>query len=563
VGAGGARAEAGPVREEDITGGRIARLLTRVRALLPTGGELPAEEWRVRHRGLVAFLWVNAAAVLVISVALGQFAAVHTIEHGVAIVPLAAMASMRRLSEKLRSVAVVLGLMTAAALFTHMSGGVLETHFYFFVLVVLLTLYEDWLVFVVAVGYVLLHHGIVGTLEPRQVFDRPDEFADPWKWAAIHAVYVAAAGVAGIVAWRLNENVRARMRAVQGELSVISHTDSLTGLGNRRRLMADLEQTLAAGDPAVLVLLDLDGFKAYNDTFGHGAGDTLLALLGQRLATAVAARGGAYRPGGDEFCVLAPATNDTAASLEALAVDALTEASGIFTVTAASGAVLLGDEAHTVTSALRVADERMYAQKASKRTGAGGQAKDVLLATLSERSPDLGRHTTGVAELSEAVGRELGLPEDELVAIRQAADLHDIGKLGIPDAILDKPGPLTPEEWSFMHQHTVIGQRIVSVAPALVRAGALIRSSHERFDGGGYPDRLAGEQIPIGSRVIAVCDAYEAIVSDRAYRAARTPQEALAELRRCAGEQFDPAVVAAFEAAVGGTVEIEETDRSG
>jgi two-component system cell cycle response regulator len=148
------------------------------------------------------------------------------------------------------------------------------------------------------------------------------------------------------------------------------------------------------------------------------------------------------------------------------------------------------------------------------------------------------------------------------VAIRQAADLHDIGKLAIPDAILDKPGPLTPEEWTFMHQHTVIGQRIVSVAPALVRAGAFIRSSHERFDGAGYPDRLAGEQIPIGARVIAVCDAFEAIVSDRPYRAARSPQQALAELRRCAGEQFDPAVVAAFEAVVAAKAGSAETDRS-
>jgi diguanylate cyclase (GGDEF)-like protein len=523
----------------------------RLRALLPTGGELPELEWQRRHRGLVAFLWVNVAVVIALSLALGQFGAFHTLEHVVAIAPLAVLASSPRLSDKLRSLAVVLGLMTAAALFTHMSGGVLETHFYFFVLVVLLTLYEDWLVFVVTVGYVLLHHGIIGTLEPAEVFDRADEVADPWKWAAIHAVYVAAAGVAGIVAWRLNENVRARMRAAQSELSVISLTDSLTGLGNRRRLMADLELALEAGDPAVLVLLDLDGFKAYNDTFGHGAGDALLARLGGRLATSLVGVGVAYRPGGDEFCVIAPASRDTAASLEALAVDALTEASSLFTVSAASGAALLGDEAWTVSSALRLADERMYAQKAGRRTGAGGQAKDVLLATLSERSPDLGRHTTGVAQLSEAVGRNLGLPDEELVAIRQAADLHDIGKLGIPDAILEKPGPLTPEEWTFMHQHTVIGQRIVSVAPALVRAGALIRSSHERFDGAGYPDGLAGEQIPIGARVIAVCDAYDAIVSDRPYRAARSPEEALAELHRCAGEQFDPAVVAAFEAAVG------------
>jgi diguanylate cyclase (GGDEF)-like protein len=402
----------------------------------------------------------------------------------------------------------------------------------------------------VTVGYVLLHHGIIGAVDPSEVFDHPEAFAAPWKWAAIHAVYVAAAGAAGVVAWRLNENVRARMRAVQGELSAISQTDSLTGLGNRRRLMADLKLTLGHGDPAVLVMLDLDGFKSYNDTFGHGAGDALLARLGRRLATKLDIHGTAYRPGGDEFCVIAPASSDTAASLEALAVDALSEASGVFQVSAASGAVLLGEEAQTVTSALRLADERMYAQKAGKRAGAGGQAKDVLLATLSERSPELGRHTNDVADLTDAVGRKLGLSEQELVAVRQAADLHDIGKMAIPDVILNKPGPLTPDEWSLMHQHTIVGQRIVSVAPALVRAGTLIRSSHERFDGGGYPDGLAGEQIPIGARVIAVCDAYEAIVSDRPYRAARTPQEALAELRRCAGDQFDPVVVAAFEAVI-------------
>jgi diguanylate cyclase (GGDEF)-like protein len=531
-------------------GGGIAQLLACARKSLPTGGELPPEEWRRRHRGLVAFLWVNVAVVVVLSIALGSFSAGHTLEHGIAIGPLAVLASMRRLTDKVRSVAVVLGLMTAAALFTHMSGGVLETHFYFFVLVVLLTLYEDWLAFLLTVGYVLLHHGVIGMIAPDQVFDRPEAFAEPWRWAAIHAAYVAGAGVAGIVAWRLNENVRARMRAAQVELATISETDSLTGLGNRRKLMADLELALDGGEPAVLVLLDLDGFKAYNDTFGHGAGDALLARLGQRLATRLHGSGGAYRPGGDEFCVIAPASVDTAASFEALAVDALTDASGAFTVSAASGAVLLGEQVHTVGSALRLADERMYAQKASKRTGAGGQAKDVLLATLSARSPELGRHTTGVAELTETVGRRLELPEEDLIAIRQAADLHDIGKMGIPDAILQKPGPLTPEEWAFMHQHTIIGQRIVSVAPALVRVGDLIRSSHERFDGAGYPDGLAGEEIPIGSRVIAVCDAYEAIVSDRPYRAARTPEEALAELRRCAGEQFDPAVVAAFEAAI-------------
>ncbi len=337
------------------------------------------------------------------------------------------------------------------------------------------------------------------------------------------------------------------MREAQSELAEISRTDSLTGLGNRRRLMADLQLALRDSEPKILVLLDLDGFKAYNDTFGHGAGDALLARLGQALAKSIGRDGVAYRPGGDEFCVIASVVSDTAASLEARAIGALTDHSDVFAVSAASGSVVLGEEARTASAALRIADERMYAQKSRGRTGAGAQAKDVLLATLVERSPALGRHTDGVAKLTEWTGRELGLSEAQLRAVRHAAELHDIGKMAIPDAILEKPGPLTPAEWDFMHQHTIIGQRIVSVANELVDAGKLIRSSHERFDGTGYPDRLAGEQIPIGARIIAVCDAFEAIVSDRPYRAARSPQEALAELRRCAGTQFDPAVVAAFE----------------
>ncbi len=539
------------MRTEHVVKGASARAaLTRVRAVLPDGGALPVQEWQRRHRALVWFLWVNLAVVLSGSLALGQFDAVHTTEHTLAIAPLALLASVSRLDRKLRSVAVVLGLMTAAAVFVHMSGGVLETHFYFFVLVVLLTLYEDWVVFLGAVGYVLLHHGIIGTLDPAAVYNNPEQWAAPWKWAAIHAVYIAGAGTAGIVAWSLNEKLRARMRAAQLELTALSQTDSLTGLGNRRKLIADLELALEGPAATVLVLLDLDGFKAYNDTFGHGAGDALLSRLGQRLAARLGPHGKAYRPGGDEFCVLAPVSSDTVASLEALAVDALCDRSAVFAVSASSGVVLLGDETRDASSALRLADQRMYAQKTAGRTGADGQAKDVLLATMTARSPDLGRHTSGVADLSAAVARNLDLPEDELIAVRHAADLHDIGKLAIPDAILDKAGPLSPEEWAFMHQHMIVGQRIVSAAPALVRAGELIRSSHERFDGSGYPDRLVGDEIPIGARIIAVCDAYEAMISDRPYRAARSHHEALDELRQCAGTQFDPDIVAAFDATI-------------
>jgi diguanylate cyclase (GGDEF)-like protein len=315
--------------------------------------------------------------------------------------------------------------------------------------------------------------------------------------------------------------------------------------------VADLEHRLQRGadaPPCLLMLFDLDGFKGYNDSFGHLAGDALLQRLGHALGGAVARDGRAYRLGGDEFCVLADAAERT--QLELACALALTERGEGFEITASFGTALLPADATGSAEALRIADQRMYAQKSSGRPTAGRQSKDVLLRALAERHPDLGEHTDGVAVLAREVGRRLELPTEELEQICQAAELHDVGKVAIPDAILAKPGPLDDEEWAFMRRHTLIGERILTAAPALAPVARLVRASHERWDGGGYPDGLAGEDIPLGARIVAVCDSFDAIVSDRAYRAGRTIPEALAELERCAGTQFDPAIVAAFTAAL-------------
>jgi predicted signal transduction protein with EAL and GGDEF domain len=231
-------------------------------------------------------LWLNVLAVPLYGVAAGHSSLVHELDGGVALAVLAALGAAPRLSRKLRTAFASLGLLSAAALLVHASGGLIEAHFYFFVLIIVLTLYEDWMPFLLAVAFVLIHHGVLGTLEPRTVFDRPEEWAHPWTWAAIHAAFVAAAGVAALAAWRLNEDVRFKMRAAHQQLEIASETDSLTGLCNRRKLMADLRELAASRQPAVLVLLDLDGFKSYNDTFGHPAGDSLLSRVGTRLQQA-------------------------------------------------------------------------------------------------------------------------------------------------------------------------------------------------------------------------------------------------------------------------------------
>jgi diguanylate cyclase (GGDEF)-like protein len=326
-----------------------------------------------------------------------------------------------------------------------------------------------------------------------------------------------------------------------------AHTDALTGLGNRRALMRDLEaQIAAASEQRALsfALFDLDGFKQYNDTFGHLAGDALLARLADRLKQAIDSPATAYRMGGDEFCGLAPSAGNDAA-LAALAAGAMSEHGEAFTIGCSYGVATLPHDAASAPDALRVADQRMYDYKQA-RSSASRQSTDVLLKVLSEYSPDLHADTGVVSQLATMTAERLGLPEHEVKRIEMAAQLHDIGKVAIPETILDKPGPLNDEEWEFMRRHTEIGERIVTAAPSLAHAADLVRSSHERFDGNGYPDRLAGEDIPLGAAIIAVCDAFHAMTSGRPYSARISVAEALAELRRCAGSQFDPRVVPAF-----------------
>jgi diguanylate cyclase (GGDEF)-like protein len=511
-----------------------------LRSKLPTGGELPKEEWERRHRALTRLLLATAVIIAAYS-SLSGYALWHTLLDVSAVIFAGGLALRTSAGQRVRSLACSFGLLTAAAVGVHVSGGVTEAHFSFFVVVVLLTLYEDWSVFVLAVLYTLLHHGVLGMVAPGDVFAA--HLDRPWEWAAIHAVFIAAAGAAGVVAWRLNEDVRRRMRETQDELRDAAMTDSLTGLPNRRRLTSDLE-TAAADPQAQLAMFDLDGFKAYNDTFGHLAGDALLTRLGHRLGEAVSEAGTAYRLGGDEFCVLVSGER-SAATIEA-AVHALTEHGGAFTISNSYGSVTLGDEVRKPEDALRVVDQRMYEHKNGGRRSAGDQSKTVLVRALGERHADLASHSADVSRLADLVARQLGLAEDQLESIRHAAELHDVGKVGIPDAILSKPGALDAEEWAFMRRHTIIGERIVSGAPALAHVARLVRSSHERWDGTGYPDALKTDETPIGSRIIAVCDAFDAMRSERPYKSARSMSDALAELRRCAGTQFDPTVVEAY-----------------
>jgi diguanylate cyclase (GGDEF)-like protein len=323
-------------------------------------------------------------------------------------------------------------------------------------------------------------------------------------------------------------------------------TDTLSGLGNRRRLMSDLDEACRRarrGVSSTLVFFDLNGFKRYNDTFGHAAGDALLARIGTSLNTAVGREGLAYRLGGDEFCALIEGRMSIENQLITTLAGALIERGSGFTIDASLGLAIIPDDAPSPSAVLQLADERMYADKARISRA---QTRDVLLALLDERAPTMREDVGVVAALAREVATELGLDSDQLDTVLRAAELHDIGKTAIPDEILNKPGPLDPTEWEFMKQHAAIGERILCAAPQLVPVARVVRAAHERWDGSGYPDGLKGELIPLGARIVSACDAFNAMISDRCYRPKRTREEAIDELLRCAGSQFDPEVVRAL-----------------
>ncbi len=335
----------------------------------------------------------------------------------------------------------------------------------------------------------------------------------------------------------------------QNALTRAANTDALTGLSNRRRLMADLDSQLARAtidNPVLLILCDLNGFKAYNDTFGHPAGDALLTRLGASLSRSIVGHGKPYRIGGDEFCILASPGPDGADEVINIATQALSEHGDGFSITASQGAILLPADAATSDEAMRLVDIRMYENKNCGRVSADAQTTKALLRAMQEHDAGSAERSELTADLTGMVCRQLGVPPADEARIRQAAQLHDVGKVGVPDDLLSKPGPLTPTEWAFVQQCPTIGERIVSSARALTPLAPLVRSGRERYDGTGYPDRLAGEDIPLGARIIAACAALTAMTTDRPHAKRRELPAALAEIRRCAGTQFDPQVVSAL-----------------
>ncbi len=358
-------------------------------------------------------------------------------------------------------------------------------------------------------------------------------------------------------------------------------TDGLTGLPNQTAMIAaldrELERARRYNRPCSALFLDVDHFKALNDSHGHPAGDTALRDFARIVSETIRSVDLLGRWGGEEFLVLLPETDDMSALLSAerlraaVAGHRFTIAGGLH-LTCSIGTATYPRDGDDRSLLIEAADRAMYVAKHLGRNQvravddpavallAGGRLADdsreqtamagtveALAALVNARDAYTGMHTHEVAALSIKLAHAMGLGAAESRMVGVAARLHDVGKIAIPDAILRKPGRLSDDEWALMREHPRVAADVVGWVPALRAFVPLIRAHHERWDGAGYPDKLMGDAIPLGARIIAVADAYAAITTERPYRQQSDRAWALAELRRCAGLQFDPAVVTALE----------------
>jgi diguanylate cyclase (GGDEF)-like protein len=363
------------------------------------------------------------------------------------------------------------------------------------------------------------------------------------------------------------------MSAVESarQLELMRHLaehDPLTGLRNRRGLQEHIDAEIARTGSVAVLVCDLDNFKRVNDALGYVKGDEVL----RRFADVLTAEGGlAARLGGEEFALVLPGLDESAAMTVAERLRAEVPAAFVdfpWPVTTSVGVAVSGPGSETASLLLRAATRAVYGAKRLGRdrcVAYHAEALEALLGTLDDgnagseqlaaamllaetldlRDVSTARHSQTVGRYAEEIGRELGLPSDRVERLRAAGVLHDVGKLGVADAVLQKPGPLTADEWADMRRHPELGARILDHANLRDISGWVL-AHHERLDGCGYPHGLAGEQIPLEARILAVADAYEAMTADRPYRNALGHDAAREQLRECAGTQFDPRVVEAF-----------------
>jgi diguanylate cyclase (GGDEF)-like protein len=381
--------------------------------------------------------------------------------------------------------------------------------------------------------------------------------------------------VAASVVAAVGADIGGTLRSVRmvTEARRLADRDPLTGLLNhrsiRQRLNGEMERHIAGSRSLAILMLDLDNFKLLNDTYGHPAGDEVLKRVSHVLRRACRETDIVGRYGGDEFMVILP---DTALKQAVKCAERIQlamarekfryENSEALPLAFSYGIGVYPEDADAVPTLVAIADANLYQSKSeggNRITAKGATEVDrsliyskgfdlfrAMIAAVDNKDGYTRKHSEEVTEYSLQIARGLGLGEDFYQTIRIAGILHDVGKIGVPDEILRKPGQLTADERAIMQQHPVFGGMIVGVMPGMETVVEGVRYHHEHWDGTGYPDRLNGEAIPLLGRLMAVADAYSAMTTDRPYRKKMTPKQALAEIQRGIGTQFDPTMAETF-----------------
>lgn len=337
-----------------------------------------------------------------------------------------------------------------------------------------------------------------------------------------------------------------RQKHLEYELRFLSYHDKLTGLFNRRYF----EKMLREFDhpeffPLTVMIGDINGLKLTNDTFGHQEGDLLLSATAKILRKACRKSDIICRWGGDEFAILLPNSDEIIAErvYEKIKRDCSTEQVGPILLNMALGYAIRTDMGDETSLLVKTAEERMYRNKITESESARSGILTTIQKTLNDKSIETFEHSRRLAELGTAMARRMGLSQEKIDEVILLANLHDIGKIAIPESILNKPGKLTESEWEIIRNHPEIGFRIASTLHDFAHVALGIMAHHERFDGSGYPKGLSRDQIPLVARIISIADSVDVMQHGRPYQAPVTVDEVVSELRRCSGTQFDPDIV--------------------
>jgi diguanylate cyclase (GGDEF)-like protein/PAS domain S-box-containing protein len=342
-------------------------------------------------------------------------------------------------------------------------------------------------------------------------------------------------------------------KKAEEKLVFISYHDYLTGLYNRRYFENELnkydkKQFL----PISIVMGDINGLKLINDTLGHSYGDTLIIDTAEILKKSIKDEYILSRTGGDEFTILMPNTSGTEAAelitrvLELSQEYNLQEREDVISINLSLGAATKEKQDQPIAEVIRNAEYNMYQRKLLEKKSSHSSIISSMQATMIEKSHETEAHARRLSNMTRKIGLVMGLPQHELDQLELLAMLHDIGKVAVPENILNKPGKLSQEEWKEMKKHPEVGYRIASSSPDLVSIAEYILCHHERWDGKGYPQGIEGKNIPLLSRILSVVDAYDAMTEDRAYRKAMGKFQAINEIAANSGTQFDPEIAGLF-----------------